>query len=126
VVLKLADGAAMAPPPLVAVRRVWFTWLVFLSVFEFARSFSFRRIKRGLEWWSRWGEPPSPAMEGPPAMGCCRPDLVMEAGLFTVELQVIVSRPFLNQRPRLEDTPSRGNLSKETLSFLVIKPRSVA
>jgi hypothetical protein len=65
-------------------------------------------------------------MEGPPAMGCCRPDLKMEAGLFTVALQVIVSRPFLNQRPRLEDTPSRGNFSKETLIFLVINPPSKA
>jgi hypothetical protein len=106
VVLKLADGAAMAPPPLVAVRRVWFTWLVFLSVFEFARSFSFRRIKRGLEWWSRWGEPPSPAMEGPPAMG--EPPAGLEVGdrMSTVDSMMNTSRPNRDQRPRLELTPS--------------------
>jgi hypothetical protein len=55
-----------------------------------------------------------------------RPDLEMEAGFFTVRLKMIVSRPFLNQRLGLEDTPSRGNLSKETLNFLVINPPSIA
>jgi hypothetical protein len=35
-------------------------------------------------------------------------------------------RPFLNRWLRLEDTPSRGNLSKETLGFLEINPRSLA
>jgi hypothetical protein len=33
-----------------------------------------------------------------------RPDLEMEVGLITVRLKMIVSRPFLNQRLRLEDT----------------------
>jgi len=33
-----------------------------------------------------------------------------------------MSRPFLNQWPRLEDTPSLGNLSKETLDFFIIEP----
>jgi hypothetical protein len=31
-------------------------------------------------------------------------------------------RPILNQWPRLEDTPSRGNLSKESLDFFIIEP----
>jgi hypothetical protein len=65
-------------------------------------------------------------MEGPPAMGSCQPDLEMEAGFFTVKLKMIVSRPFLNQRLGLEDTPSRGNLSKETLNSLIINPPSKA
>jgi hypothetical protein len=59
-------------------------------------------------------------------MGGRRTDLRMKAGLFTVALQMIASRPIRDQRPRLELTPSRGKLLKETLSFLVINPRYVA
>jgi hypothetical protein len=54
------------------------------------------------------------------------PDLEKEVGFFTVRLKMSVSRPFLNQRLGLEDTPSRGNLSKETLNFLEINPPSIA
>jgi hypothetical protein len=75
VILKLTDGAVMAPPPLVAARHVWFIVASFYRVVEFARSFSFSWIKFGVERWSRWVNPPSPVRWSPPAMGGRRPDL---------------------------------------------------
>jgi hypothetical protein len=47
-------------------------------------------------------------------------------GCFTVALLMNPSRPFSNQWPRLEDTPSRGKFLKETLGFLEINLRSMA
>jgi hypothetical protein len=61
-------------------------------------------------------------MEESPAMGSRRPDLGKRIGFFTVELQVIVSRPFADQRLGLEDTPSRGRFIKEPLDFFIIEP----
>jgi hypothetical protein len=43
-------------------------------------------------------------------------------GFFTVALLMNTSRPILDQRPRLELTPSRGNFSKESLGFWIIEP----
>jgi hypothetical protein len=34
----------------------------------------------------------------------------------------VVTRPFLDQRPRIEDTPSRGKVYKEPLCFYEIEP----
>jgi hypothetical protein len=61
-------------------------------------------------------------MEESPAMGSRRPDLGKRIGFFTVELQVIVSRPFADQRLGLEDTLSRGRFIKEPLDFFIIEP----
>jgi hypothetical protein len=44
------------------------------------------------------------------------------AGFLSLSLGVKGSRPFSDGRTRLEDTPSRGNLSKESLGFWVIEP----
>jgi hypothetical protein len=41
---------------------------------EFAWSISFGWFEFGLEWWSRWGDPSSPAMEESLAMGGRRPE----------------------------------------------------
>jgi hypothetical protein len=36
--------------------------------------------------------------------------------------RVIVCRPYSDQQPRIEDTPSRGKLLKESLDFSIIEP----
>jgi hypothetical protein len=51
-----------------------------------------------------------------------RPDLEKMADLFSVKLRMNGSRSILNRWPRLEDTPSWGNLSKESLDFFLIEP----
>jgi hypothetical protein len=45
-----------------------------------------------------------------------------ESGFFTVSLPMNTSRPFADQRLRLEDTPSRGRFIKEPLDFFIIEP----
>jgi hypothetical protein len=61
-------------------------------------------------------------MEGPPNMG--KPLAGLEGGdrVSTVELLMNPSRPNRDQRLRLELTPSRGKIHKESLGFWIIEP----
>jgi hypothetical protein len=55
-----------------------------------------------------------------------RPDLREVAGFSTVHLMMNTNRWIRDEGLRLEDTPSRGKLLKEPLSFLIINPPSIA
>jgi hypothetical protein len=46
----------------------------------------------------------------------------MDAGISPLSSNSYVSRPSVNQRTRLEDTPLRGEISKETLHFSLLEP----
>jgi hypothetical protein len=66
------------------------------------------------------GELLTPAMGKPPA-GHGGDDRMV-----TVHLMMNTNRWIRDEGLRLEDTPSRGKLLKEPLSFLIINPRSLA
>jgi hypothetical protein len=53
-----------------------------------------------------------------------KPPAGLEGGdrVSTVELLMNPSRPNRDQRPRLELTPSRGKIHKESLGFWIIEP----
>jgi hypothetical protein len=48
--------------------------------------------------------------------------MLRETADFLLSLVTNVSRPFVDQWTRFEDTPSQGKLLKESLDFSIIKP----
>jgi hypothetical protein len=73
----------------------------------------------------RW---PKSRSRRPPASGSCwswwpPAGLVVDGRLpLSLSLGIISSRPFVDQRTRLEDTPSRGKFVKEPLCFFELEP----